>query len=165
MHCSYNLSVIDICTNQYSMGIGWVQVCDDQILHKFSAQIQLWPSSYKAELVSILSAISTCPCNSQIQIYTDSLSIILKYNKLLKKPLISSKILSLKYWPIWVTLLNYIKSFNLTINFYKVQAHNDNIYNDNADYLAKHHLLLPFSNLIILIFIIFTIYYSLKTFQ
>src|SRR5947199_7763424 len=102
------------------MGIGWFQVCNNQILHKFSAQIQLWSSSYKAELVSILSAISTCPHNSQIQIYTDSLSIILKYNKLLKKLLISSKILSLKYWPIWVTLLNYIKSFNLTINFYKV---------------------------------------------
>src|SRR6266487_5480656 len=95
----------------------------------------------------MLLAVSTCPCNSQIQIYTDSLSIILKYNKLIKKPLISSKILSLKYWPIWVTLLNYIKSFNLTIELHKIQAHSDNIYNDNADYLAKHHLLLPFLEL------------------
>src|SRR6266487_4216584 len=92
----------------------------------------------------MLLAVSTCPCNSQIQIYTDSLSIILKYNKLIKKPLISSKILSLKYWPIWVTLLNYIKSFNLTINFHKVQAYSDNIYNNNADYLAKHHLFSSF---------------------
>ena len=129
------------------MGIGWVQVGDNQILYKFSAQIQLWPSSYKAELVSILSAISTCPRNSQIQIYTDSLSIILKYDKLIKKPLISAKILSLKYWPIWVTLLNYIKSFNLTINLHKVQAHSNNIFNDNADYLAKHHLISPFLEL------------------
>ena len=125
------------------MGIGWVQVCNNQILHKFSAQIQLWPSSYKAELVSILSAISTCPRNSQIQIYTDSLSVILKYDKLTKKPLISSKIPSLKYWPIWVTLLNYINSFNLTIELHKIQAHSDNLYNDNTDYLAKHHLLSP----------------------
>ena len=75
-------SVIDICTNQCSMGIGWVQACNNQISHKFSAQIQLWPSSYKAKLISILSAISTCPRNSQIQIYTDSLFVILKYNKL-----------------------------------------------------------------------------------
>ena len=125
------------------MGIGWVQVCNNQILHKFSAQIQLWLSSYKAELVSILSAISICPRNSQIQIYTDSLSVILKYDKLTKKLLISSKILSLKYWPIWVTLLNYINSFNLTIELHKIQAHSDNLYNDNADYLAKHHLLSP----------------------
>ena len=97
--------------------------------------------------IILLSAVSTCPRNSQIQIYTDSLSIILKYDKLIKKPLISSKILSLKYWPIWVTLLNYIKSFNLTINFHKVQAHSDNIFNDNADYLAKHYLISPFLEL------------------
>ena len=57
-------SVIDICTNQCSMDIGWVQVCNNQISHKFSAQIQLWLSSYKAKLISILSAISTCPQNS-----------------------------------------------------------------------------------------------------
>ena len=126
------------------MGIGWVQVGDNQILHKFSAQIQLWLSFYKAKLVSVLLAVSTCPRNSQIQIYTDSLSIILKYNKLTKKLLILSKISSLQYWPIWVTLLNYIKSFNLSIEFHKVQAHSDNIYNDNADYLAKHHLFSSF---------------------
>jgi hypothetical protein len=72
------------------------------------------------------------------------LSVILKYNKLIKKPVTSSKIPSLQYWPIWVTLLNYIKSFNLNIEFHKVQAHSDNTYNDYADYLAKHHVLLPF---------------------
>jgi ribonuclease HI len=131
------------------MGIGWVQVHNEQIIHKFSAQIQLWPSSYKAELFSILSAISTCPRNSQVKIYTDSLSVILKYNKLIKKPLTLSKTLSLNLWPIWVTLLNYIKSFNITIEFHKVQAHSDNIYNNHADYLAKHHIfssLLKFSH-------------------
>ena len=49
--------------------------------------------------------------------------------------------LSLKYWLIWITLLNYIKFFNLIIEFHKIQVHSNNIYNDNTDYLAKHHLL------------------------
>src|SRR6185295_3126563 len=66
-------SVIDIGTNNCTMGISWVQVDSNElIVHKFSAKIHLWPSSYKAELFSILAAISTTPRNSTINIYTDS---------------------------------------------------------------------------------------------
>ena len=64
--------MIDIGTDQCTMGIGWVQVDNsNQIIHKFSAKIYFWSSSYKAELMSILSAISTTPCNSTINIYSD----------------------------------------------------------------------------------------------
>jgi len=54
------------------MGIGWVQVENNIITNSFAAQIQYWPSSYKTELLAILSAISTAPCNCKIDIYTDS---------------------------------------------------------------------------------------------
>jgi len=44
------------------MGIGWVQVDNNnQVIQKFLARIHFWPSSYKAELMSIISAISTIP--------------------------------------------------------------------------------------------------------
>jgi hypothetical protein len=54
-------SVIHISNPRCSMGIAWIQVSNNHISHSFSAQIQNWPSSYKAELIAILSAISTCP--------------------------------------------------------------------------------------------------------
>ena len=66
-------SVTAIGTEQCSMGIGWVQInSSNQILHQFAAKIHLWPSAYKAELFSILSAISTAPRNTTIKIFTDS---------------------------------------------------------------------------------------------
>jgi len=122
------------------MGIGWVQVdLFDQIIYKFAAKVHLWPSSYKAELFSILSAISTTPRNSTINIYTDSQSIISKFNQLTQLPLNSNKLFKFNFWPLWHTLLNIIKSYKLNIIFHKVQAHSDNTLNNLADSLAKQY--------------------------
>jgi hypothetical protein len=54
-------SVINLGTNQCSMGIGWAQISNESVLHTFQAQIKLWPCSFKAELVAILSALITAP--------------------------------------------------------------------------------------------------------
>src|ERR1043165_8237556 len=125
------------------MGIGWVQINEyNQIVHRFSAQIRLWPSSYKAELFSILSAISTVPRNSFINIYTDSQSVISKFYTLTNQLQNSNKLFKFCTWPLWHIFLNIIKSFNLQITFHKVQAHTDNPFNNLADSLAKQHILL-----------------------
>jgi ribonuclease HI len=131
-------SVRNITTERCQMGIGWVQVLDDSAHHTFAAPIKYWPSSYKAELVSILSAICTCPRNSTIHIYTDSQSIISKYDKISSHPPQPNKKYSYNYWPIWHTLLNLIKSYSLNIYFHKVPSHQDNTFNNLADSLAKH---------------------------
>jgi ribonuclease HI len=137
-------SVIDIGTNQCTMGIGWVQIDNNnQIIHKFFAKIHFWPSSYKAELMSILSAISTAPRNSTINIFTDSQSIITKYSNIYTTLSNPNKLFKFNTWPIWHTLLNIIKSYNLQVTFYKVQAHSDNPYNNLADLLAKQHISSP----------------------
>ena len=93
-------SVINLGNSRCSMGIAWIQTFNDSIIHQFSAQIQYWPSSYKAELIAILSAICTCPRNSTIHIYTDSQSIISKYKALLHAKYNPSKIYLYNYWPI-----------------------------------------------------------------
>ena len=54
------------------MGISRTQIENNSSTYNYSAQILKWPSSYKAELLAILSAICTYPRNSNIQIYTDS---------------------------------------------------------------------------------------------
>jgi len=94
-------SVKDITTDQCSSGIGWIQVDNNNnIIYSYSAQIKYWPSSYKAELVSILSVISTASMNCQIDIYTDSLSVILKFNKIKQQSPNPNKLSSFHYWPI-----------------------------------------------------------------
>jgi len=120
------------------MGIGWTQVQNNTIIQSYSAEIKLWPSLYKAELIAILSVISTCPRFSKVTIFTDSQSIISKYNKLLKIPPTPNKQYSYNYWPIWHTLLNLIKTYKIEVNLQKVVTHSNNIFNDMADKLAKN---------------------------
>jgi ribonuclease HI len=133
-------SVISIGTNQCTMGIGWVQVDhNQQATHQFSAQIYQWPSSYKAELFAILSAISTAPRNSTIHIYTDSQSVISKYTKLISPLFNPNKLFKFNAWPLWHTLLNLIKSYQLQVTFHKVQAHTEDVFNNLADSIAQQH--------------------------
>ena len=128
------------------MGIGWIQLENRTITHTFQAQIKFWPCSFKAELVAILSAIITAPRNCSIQIFTDFQSVISKYNNLTNnKPISQSlNILNTPYGSIWNTLLNFIKSYNLNITFYKVTAHQDNEFNNKADQLAHSYQIAPY---------------------
>ena len=121
------------------MGISWAQIHNNTVVHNFSAQIINWPSSYKAELFAILSAISTLPRNSSANIYTDSQSVITKYNKLISNYHFSSKSLKFNSWPIWHIFLNLIKAYNINLIFHKVQAHTNNTFNNLADFLANNH--------------------------
>ncbi|CAI2191115.1 19962_t:CDS:1, partial [Funneliformis geosporum] len=54
------------------MGIGWI--CPDLyefIIYSFNASIDNNPSSSKAELFALISAVITCPLASSPQILTD----------------------------------------------------------------------------------------------
>ena len=137
-------SVKNFGTDQCTMGIGWAQIHNNSVTHNFSAQITNWPSSYKAELFAILSAISTLPRNSTVDIYTDSQSIISKYNKLIQSPYFTSKYFKFNSWPIWHTLLNSLKAYNINLTFHKVQAHTNDTFNNLADFLANNHVSFPF---------------------
>src|SRR6185437_7157175 len=77
-----NNSVCDLGNSQCSIGIGWAQLADQTITHTSQAQIKYWPCSYKAELIAVLSAICTVPRNCSVHIYTDSQSVISKYENL-----------------------------------------------------------------------------------
>jgi ribonuclease HI len=136
-------SVTNLGNSQCSMGIGWVQIDSGTVLNTFQAQIQYWPCSFKAELVAILSAITTAPRNSNIKIYTDSQSVISKYDNIINSP-ISLQQTKITYSDIWNTLINIIQSYNLNIEFYKVQAHQNDEFNNRADQLARDHYNLPY---------------------
>jgi ribonuclease HI len=136
-------SVIDLGSNQCSMGIGWVQIHDTTTINTFQAQIKYWPCSFKAELIAVVSAVITAPRNCQIQIYTDSQSVISKYQSITHSPS-TLQYTNTPYFSIWNTLINFINSYNLTIQFHKVTAHQDNEFNNLADQLAHNHYNLPY---------------------
>src|SRR5205085_11859222 len=73
-----------------------------------------------------------------------SQSVISKFNKTQQHTRNYNTKTKYNYWPIWETLLNFIKSQNINITFHKVQAHSDNEFNNTADFLASHHSLLEF---------------------
>src|SRR6185295_19336410 len=138
LHFFTNGSVINLGTSQCSMGIGWVQILNNNILHTFQAQTRYWPCSFKSELTAILSALITAPRNCTIHIHTDLQSVISKYHSLSN----STHTLSYTHTPyfsLWHTLINFIKSYNINIIFHKVTAHQDDQYNNLADQLACSH--------------------------
>jgi ribonuclease HI len=155
-------SVRDFGTQDCSMGIGWVQIHQNNILHEFQAQIKYWPCSFKAELFAILSAISTAPRSCIIHIFTDSQSVISKFNSLQNSPC-SLSFTHTPYSMLWYTLINLTQSYNHQIIFHKVTAHQEDRFNNHADQLARCHLTSDF-----LIFKPYNIYnpnYSLQLYQ
>ena len=125
------------------MGIGWIQLDNLNIIHTFQAQTKYWPCSFKAELLAILAAISTAPRNCTIQIYTDSQLVISKFKSLINIiPL--PNFLNILYWSIWNILLNLIKLYNLNITLHKVNAHEDDNFDNKADQLACNHHIAPY---------------------
>ncbi|CAH1770984.1 2457_t:CDS:1, partial [Entrophospora sp. SA101] len=55
-----------------NMGIGWIRRLNNEITHSFNAGMGNWPSSNKAETISILTTLLVVPSNSNVIIYTDS---------------------------------------------------------------------------------------------
>ena len=136
-------SVLNFSSSQCSMGIGWIQLQNTSIIHIFQAQIKFWPCFFKAELIAILFAICTAPRNCNIQVFTDSQSVISKYNNLINT-ILPSKSSNIPYWTIWNTLLNFAKLYNLNIKFHKVIAYQNDEFNNKADQLAHSHQIAPY---------------------
>ncbi|PKY60696.1 hypothetical protein RhiirA4_484672 [Rhizophagus irregularis] len=74
-------SLINLGTNEASMGWGWVQIVQDSgFLNSIATYthgiIRDWPSSSCAEAAAIYAALSASPADSVIKIYTDSQTAI-----------------------------------------------------------------------------------------
>ena len=70
--------------NAIIMAMDWVLIDqneDNLVLEEFSAKNFGWPSSTKAEIVAILSAILTVKPDSKVLIYTDSNNVVSQYNQ------------------------------------------------------------------------------------
>src|SRR4051794_2165177 len=63
-----------------SMGLGWLCIDENNLQHQFYASLINWPSSTRAELFALLSALVVTSKDSNILVYTDSQALIHGYS-------------------------------------------------------------------------------------
>ncbi|PKY24504.1 hypothetical protein RhiirB3_439090 [Rhizophagus irregularis] len=71
----------DIGTNKMHMGYGWTTSNLDELNVAYHGSLQYFPSSVKAEIMAILTALITAPFGGLIMINTDSQAAIDAYHK------------------------------------------------------------------------------------
>ena len=119
-----------------SMGIGWVNVNQENIC--FSASAILWSSSTKAEMLACLTALIVAAPKALVTIFTDSAATITGFERLDTFMQLSvQKREKIPNFQIWMIVAHIIKVLDLKIKLIKVKAHSSDRLNNKADILAK----------------------------
>jgi ribonuclease HI len=132
-------------STQMSMGSAWIQTSGPNPNTTFRISSTTWPSSSKAETIAIFTALLTIPEERNVKIFTDSLTSIQTYYKLLtpRPNFTKRKLLKITNWSIWTKVMETIQSKKLIVELIKVKAHEGNFFNEVADKLAKEALSHP----------------------
>ncbi|GBC09874.1 hypothetical protein RclHR1_09180008 [Rhizophagus clarus] len=123
-------------TNKSIMGAAWVEV-SSSVNNTFQCSTAHLPSSTKAEVLAILTAIIAAPTHCHVTIYTDSKNAIDSFNKTGRTNLSQRRIMKLNNFSLWILIHRLIKTKSLRVNMHKVKAHSGHLHNDTADRLAK----------------------------
>jgi ribonuclease HI len=139
-------SLINSRSDLCCMGIGWVQVDSDGSSAAFSAQVERFPSSLRAELYSVLSAICTAPQFCLVNLFTDNSNVAAGLDFILSGSLVlPSHLRSIfnRNHLLWAAIKYVITSNDLMLSTSVVKAHSNNKFNDLADQAAKAGLTAP----------------------
>src|SRR5256886_14601875 len=98
-----------------------------------------WPSSFKAESLTILTALLVCPHHASVTINTDSASAIQMFDQVFKRQLFLNKRSLLKQsdHTIWSMIHDVVYELGLSLHLVRILAHSNAYYNDQGDLLAK----------------------------
>jgi exonuclease III/ribonuclease HI len=128
-------SLSDAGTTNMKMGIAWVVAEPSELYNEFSASCSLYPSSTRAEIFAILSALCVVPPNCHVQFMTDSQAVIQRMSELPTDQ--NNYNTDTSNYLLWATIRFIISSNNLTVSLAKVAAHTGVYLNEKADTLAK----------------------------
>ncbi|RHZ49551.1 hypothetical protein Glove_519g40 [Diversispora epigaea] len=125
---------------QFGMGLGWIipksiNPVENDI--RFKCYADHFSSFTKAKLLAIITALTVVPLGSIVNVYTDSQNAINIVEEIISnrdrdiqwtkgKNIISRN-----------AILHMIKDLDLTVQCYKVKAHSNDKYNEEADLLAR----------------------------
>jgi len=99
-----------------------------------------WISSFKTELVALLLALLVSCEHSEVHIYTDSKSVIDKFKELAKNVdtfKYARDRLKDSHSTLWFAVFVAMETLDLNVIMHKVKSHNNNLFNDQTDALAK----------------------------
>ena len=119
------------------MGLGWVIPDQENVNHMtFRSNLEQFPSSTRAELMAILTALTVMPKRSRVNIYTDSKCAIYNINKV-NKGKMNFIWNEAKNPVILQSIKEIIDELKLQIILHKIKAHEGNYFNEMADQLAQ----------------------------
>ncbi|PKC73768.1 hypothetical protein RhiirA1_520000 [Rhizophagus irregularis] len=121
-----------------SMTSAWIALDDDGlVLESSSMQLpSFFPSAFRSEISAVVLGLSALSHDSSISIYTDCNQLISLWTCFVDAPF-SPKLLREPNHLLWLSIRQFIMDRNLKVVLTKVPAHGDDIYNVQADSLAK----------------------------
>ncbi|GET56800.1 hypothetical protein RIR_jg14016.t2 [Rhizophagus irregularis DAOM 181602=DAOM 197198] len=121
-----------------SMASAWIALDDDGfILESSSMHLpSCFPSALRSEIYAVLLGLTALSRDSSISIYTDCSQLISLWTRFVDVPF-SPKLLREPNHLLWFSIRQLIMDRNLHVDLIKVPAHGDDIYNEQADSLAK----------------------------
>ncbi|GET54516.1 RNA-directed DNA polymerase from mobile element jockey-like [Rhizophagus irregularis DAOM 181602=DAOM 197198] len=136
-------SLINLGTPDVSMGWSWMQIVPDagfpnSIATYAHGLIRDNPSSSRAEAAAIYAVLTISPRDSEVTIYTDSLTAIDGLRSCSSYVYSNSRLYyKTENFELWAIIERTILTKNLTVLPVKVKAHSGNYLNDFADSLAS----------------------------
>lgn len=126
------------------MGFGWTTSNIPNLNINYHGALDYFPSSTKAKIMAILTALLVAPQQGTITIVTDSQSVINTFYETKKLSILSTRRLQkINNVILWKTIHFIIDKLALKISFRKVKARSSNLYNDMADAEAKAGRFVP----------------------
>ncbi|RHZ84948.1 hypothetical protein Glove_74g324 [Diversispora epigaea] len=133
------------------MGLGWVIPASNNIGNNFEFRCttEFFPSSTKAEIMAMITAIAIAPINSRVEILSDSQGAINIFNNILDNSQGKNKkkeIFNNNNMVLTLAAQQIIQDLKLQISLVKVKAHSGIEYNEIADRLAQVSSISPFQD-------------------
>ncbi|GBC29356.2 RNA-directed DNA polymerase from mobile element jockey-like [Rhizophagus irregularis DAOM 181602=DAOM 197198] len=121
-----------------SMTSAWIALDDDGLVLESSSMHlpSYFPSALRSEISAVLLGLNALSRDSSISIHTDCSQLISLWTRFVDAPF-SPKLLREPNHLLWLSIRQLIMDRNLNVELIKVPAHGDDIYNIQADSLAK----------------------------
>src|SRR6266487_5942904 len=124
------------------MGIGWIVAGNDSNKNSisFKSRIADWPSSTRAELDVIWTALLAAPSESKVRIYSDS-NVAIEGIQGFKSRMNIRNMFKTKNRSLINQITDCCRTKNIDLKLIKVKSHSMNYWNDKADKLEKEGLI------------------------
>ncbi|PKK59056.1 hypothetical protein RhiirC2_795386 [Rhizophagus irregularis] len=121
-----------------SMTSAWLALDDDEFILDFLSLClpTCFPSTLCSEIYAVVLGLNALSHGSSISIRTDCSQLISLWTCFINAPF-SPKLLREPNYLLWISIRQLIIDHNLKVELIKVHAHGDDIYNIQADSLAK----------------------------